>query len=668
MSKITGKEYPLSNIFSSEFEYYIPSYQRPYAWTTEQAEVLFDDLYQFFIDKTADNYFLGSIVLIKEEGNSKSEVIDGQQRLTTLSILFAVMAEAFDDEELKGECKSYIWEKGNIGQKIKSRPRLTLRKKDQEFFEKYIEKVALEDLMNVNPLTLDEAKKHIYENAKLLREKLDDRFSSDEERLEFYQFVLNECFLVAVSTPDQESAFRIFSVMNSRGLDLLPTDIIKSDTIGKLSKDKQDEYTDKWEEMENKVERAGFNEVCTHTRMIFAKERPRKTLLEEFREYVMERTSPEELIDDYLIPYTDIYSDLRNCNYRSSEKSDEINEVLRWLNKTYNNDWMPPAIQFLSTHQKDDAYVLWFLRKLERLAAYLLVTAQDVNARMSRYKWLLVEMERRPDTTLDSPLRMMELTEWEKKRFLDVLDGNIYDMPAKRRNYIIQRLNSLVSDGAATIDSKLFTIEHVLPQHPGKDSEWMKLWTRDEMDFWVNRMANLVPLTGKHNSAAQNYDFDTKKKKYFQSKGGTTSYPLTTQVINEEKWIPEVVKKRQEDILRIFSEKWELMPDETALQEDGIFYLAGNGSDAMGRLEETGKLVVLKGSRISSIIAPSLQENYRAIREKLIKQGVIQDNIFTCDWCAESVSQAAVILLGRSANGNTEWKKMDGRALGKCKR
>ena len=193
---------------------------------------------------------------------------------------------------------------------------------------------------------------------------------------------------------------------------------------------------------------------------------------------------------------------------------------------------MPPAIQFLSTHQKDDAYVLWFLRKLERLAAYLLVTAQDVNARMSRYKWLLVEMERRPDTTLDSPLRMMELTEWEKKRFLDVLDGNIYDMPAKRRNYIIQRLNSLVSDGAATIDSKLFTIEHVLPQHPGKDSEWMKLWTRDEMDFWVNRMANLVPLTGKHNSAAQNYDFDTKKKKYFQSKGGTTSYPLTTQAVS----------------------------------------------------------------------------------------------------------------------------------------
>lgn len=668
MSKITGKEYPLSNIFSSEFEYYIPSYQRPYAWTTEQAEVLFDDLYQFFIDKTADNYFLGSIVLIKEEGNSKSEVIDGQQRLTTLSILFAVMAEAFDDEELKGECKSYIWEKGNIGQKIKSRPRLTLRKKDQEFFEKYIEKVALEDLMNVNPLTLDEAKKHIYENSKLLREKLADRFSSDEERLEFYQFVLNECFLVAVSTPDQESAFRIFSVMNSRGLDLLPTDIIKSDTIGKLSKDKQDEYTDKWEEMENKVERAGFNEVCTHTRMIFAKERPRKTLLEEFREYVMERTSPEELIDDYLIPYTDIYSDLRNCNYRSSEKSDEINEVLRWLNKTYNNDWMPSAIQFLSTYQKDDTYVLWFLRKLERLAAYLLVTAQDVNARMSRYKWLLVEMERRPDTTLDSPLRMMELTEWEKKCFLDVLDGNIYDMPAKRRNYIIQRLNSFVSDGAATIDSKLFTIEHVLPQHPGKDSEWMKLWTRDEMDFWVNRMANLVPLTGNHNSAAQNYDFDTKKKKYFQSKGGTTSYPLTTQVINEGKWTPEVVKKRQEDILRIFSEKWELMPDEKALQEDGIFYLAGNGSDAMGRLEETGELVVLKGSRISSIIVPSLQENYRAIREKLITQGVIQDDIFTCDWYAESVSQAAVILLGRSANGNTEWKKMDGRALGKCKR
>ena len=79
-NKITGKEYPLSKIFSADFEYHIPGYQRPYAWTEEQAGILFDDLYDFFQTETIDNYFLGSIVLIKEENKPYADVIDGQQR------------------------------------------------------------------------------------------------------------------------------------------------------------------------------------------------------------------------------------------------------------------------------------------------------------------------------------------------------------------------------------------------------------------------------------------------------------------------------------------------------------------------------------------------------------------------------------------------------------
>ena len=87
--KISGAEYPLSKIFSSDFDYVIPSYQRPYAWALDQASELFDDLYDFYIRENEDTYFLGSIVLIKEEGKPFSEVIDGQQRLTTLTILLS---------------------------------------------------------------------------------------------------------------------------------------------------------------------------------------------------------------------------------------------------------------------------------------------------------------------------------------------------------------------------------------------------------------------------------------------------------------------------------------------------------------------------------------------------------------------------------------------------
>ena len=664
-SKITGKEYPLSKIFSSDFEYHIPGYQRPYSWTKEETGLLFDDLYNFFQEEKSDNYFLGSIVLIKEEQKRYAEVIDGQQRLTTLSILFSAMADAFGDSECKSDCKAYLCEKGKALEGIEAKPRVFLRDADHPFFYKYIQNVQLDALVALDPVTLDtEAKKHIRENCALLREKLKDIFLDDKQRLEFTQFLLTRCYLVVVSTPSQESAFRIFTVMNSRGLDLLPTDIIKSTVIGNLPKEKQQEYTEKWEGLEELTGRDGFNEVFTHTRTIFVKERQKKTLREEFEEYILKTVSPKRLIDDYLVPYTNAYVQLKNCEFTATHHADEVNGLLFWLNKTNNSDWMPPAIKFLAEHPNDSEYVLWFIRKLERLASYLLVTAQDVNHRVDRYKWLLVEMEGRPDSTLTSPLRNIELTDWEKEHFRQTLDGEIYTMTAQRRNYIIQRLDSFMSDGGASYNQKLFTIEHVLPQHPPVHGSCPELWPDEqERMYRLNRIANLVPLTRQRNSAAQNYGFTTKKEKYFQSKGGTSSYVLTTQVINEPKWTPDVVKKRQETLNEVFAEKWELSPSRQSETDEGLFLLAGRGSSAMGYPIDKDCFLVLKGSRIAPDVTSGLPQNYVEQRKTLLEIGIVQSNVFTEDHVFTSASAAASIILGRSSNGRREWAKLDGRTL-----
>lgn len=664
-NKITGKEYPLSKIFSADFEYHIPGYQRPYAWTEEETGILFDDLYEFFQTEAVDNYFLGSIVLIKDENKPYADVIDGQQRLTTLSILFSVMANSFHTEAYRNNCKKYLQEEGNILEGIVAQPRIFLRDWDQDFFSKYIQDIQLDALVQIDPVTLDtEAKRHIQKNCTVLREKFSEVFNDENDLLKFTQFILTRCFLVVVSTPNQESAFRVFSVMNSRGLDLLPTDIIKSMTIGKLPKDEEQKYTEKWEELENLTGRDGFNEVFTHTRTIFAKERPKKNLLDEFKEYVIKQTSPKSLVDEYLIPYTEAYVCLKNCDFSSTQNAEEINELLLWLNKTNNHDWMPPAIKFLTDHKNDSVYILWFIRKLERLASYLLVTAKDVNQRMERYKWILVEMESRPDNNLTAPLENIELTDWEKQQFIDALNGEIYSMTAKRRNYIIQRLDSFLSDGGATYNTKLFTIEHVLPQHPSADSEWMKLWPDTQTQrFWLNKIANLVPLTRQRNSAAQNYDFNTKKIKYFQSKNGTSSYTLTTQVINIASWTPEVVEARQKDLEEIFISKWDLKISKENSSENPIYKLAGRGGNASGYSLDGDNFVVMKGSHIAPDITDGLQTGYLILRNQLIADGMIVDGTFKEDYTFTSVSAAAVVILGRSANGRTEWTKLDGRTF-----
>ena len=165
-NRITGKEYPLSKVFGADFEYHIPGYQRPYAWTEEETGILFDDLYEFFQTEAVDNYFLGSIVLIKEENKRYADVIDGQQRLTTLSILFAVMANTFQSEEFKKTCKKYLQEDGNILEGISAQPRVFLRDRDQSFFSKYIQNIQLEQLAQIDPATLDtESQRHIQSNC-----------------------------------------------------------------------------------------------------------------------------------------------------------------------------------------------------------------------------------------------------------------------------------------------------------------------------------------------------------------------------------------------------------------------------------------------------------------------------------------------------------------------
>lgn len=427
----------------------------------------------------------------------------------------------------------------------------------------------------------------------------------------------------------------------------------------------QTSCTDRWKALETLVGRDGFNEVFTHTRTIFAQERPKKSLLDEFREFVVNRTTPKGLIDDILTPYTKAYFAAKNAQYSSVSHAAEVNNLLYWLNKIENYDWMPSAIKFLAEHPNDPDYTLWFFQKLERLAAYLLVTAQDVNHRVDRYKWVLAEMSGNSSRNLSSPLQTIELTAAEQRRFIECLDGNIYAMTSRRRNYIVQRLDSFLAAGGAQYDAKIFTIEHVLPQNPAPNSEWFQLWPdAAERALWLNRIANLVPLTRQHNAAAQNYDFATKKQSYFQTKGGVTSYALTTQVINCNSWTPDLVKQRQKDLLSLFCSKWELsasLPDAP----DVVFHLAIRDSNATGVAGSGTDFIVKAGSRISADTTPSCHSTYLAMRNDLIQQGVIVNRIFTRDHTFDSVSAAAVVVGGRSANGRKEWATLDGQPYGK---
>lgn len=675
-TRITGKEYPLKQIFSKEFDYYIPPYQRPYAWSTEEAGTLFNDLYDFFSEEKNDNFFLGSIVLMKKEENkAEVDVIDGQQRLTTLTILLAVIAKCLSDSDAQKSCLDYLREPGNKLEKLEAKPRLHLRERDQDFFNKYIQNIKLDDLVKLDIKSLkDESQQHIKENCELFINKIETVFHNDEDKItEFCIFLMTRCYIVSVCAPNEQSAFRVFSVMNSRGMDLLPIDIIKSNIIGQIPDKEQQLYTDKWEELEVQTTRAGFNDLFAHIRMIFAKSKAKQNLLDEFTEAVLKKTTPKELIDKYLEPYAEAYSILNKKNYESTKHAEEVNRYLFWLNKVENSDWMPSAIKFMAEHKNDSEYVLWFVKKLERLSSYLYITAKDVNFRIERYKSILEEMEINPDHCIDDLLVSIELTNKEKQEFVNALNGDIYLLTGKRRNFVILRLNAFVSDGANKFDYEpnILTIEHVLPQTVEKGSQWDELWTDlDTRHQWLNKIANLVPLTRKKNSAAQNYDFDKKKNTYFKGKDGTTSYPLTTQVLCENEWTPEVVKKRQDALIKRFVDCWELVffksVDQNHTQTDAestIFYITDKrGANAKGYSTATG-FIVTADSKLSDNIVDNFNANYPnayKLRQKLLEDKIVIDCVFQDDYEFDSISLAASIILGRNASGPKEWTNKDG--------
>lgn len=552
-------EQPLFKIFSNDFAFSIPPYQRPYAWTTEQVGELLSDLLAFLGNERdpineVNPYFLGSIVLIKSEGSPEADVVDGQQRLTSLTILMAAL-RILVSGDYANELTKFIYEKGDLILGTPNRYRLNLRERHEEFFRQYIQnEKGLDKLLQFDSAQLTDSQKNIQANTKYLLEKLSEL--PESQRVRLLQYLMTRCFLVVVSTPDLDSAYRIFSVLNARGLDLQLTDLLKSEIIGAIPKAKQATYTQIWENKEEDLGRDAFQDLFAHIRMIYRKAKLRESALNEFRKYIQPYKEPEKFIDEVLRPYSDAFEIIKTASYQSDKGAEAVNSLFRWLNQIDNFDWVPPAIVFLSKNRHYPNKLKHFFTDLERLAAGLMIMRADINDRLERYGRLLTAIESEADLyTSDSSL---QLTPSESQRIIDILNGDLYLMK-RIRLYILLRLDSALSEGEATYNYPIISVEHVLPQNPKADSTWTKWFpSPEEHNHAVHRIGNLVLLSRRKNAEAQNYDFDKKKEKYFATSKGVAPFAITTQVLQKSEWTPTIVSQRQMELLQKLKVLWRL--------------------------------------------------------------------------------------------------------------
>ena len=553
-------EVVLGKVFNDDYLFQMPVYQRPYSWTTEETSELLSDLANAMNDETsADPYFLGSIVLISDPNNSKHEVIDGQQRLTTLTMLFCVLRDLSECQTARDSLNLRVMEKQDIFAGGRNRFRLSIRDRDMEFFQDKVQNEGkIQDFISEGetPLSTD-SRKLIFRNTKYLWERLSTW--SPEKRDSLSEFVIRKCYLVIISAYDRDSAHRIFAVLNARGRDLTPTDILKSDVIGEIPGRKQPEYTQRWEDIEDELGREEFRELFTHIYVIFKGDRFHRELAKAFNVDVLSVHNGIEFIDDILVRYTEAFKVIRKSVYENSEYSNRVNRMLEYLGRIDNDDWIPIAMVFYDRYKDEPAKFLRLLKDLDRLAYAMFILGIRRDARLARYAPAISAVKNN-DENIFGDSGPLQLTQQEQMDVVSVLNQSIYRLRPVGRfaRPLLLRLDSMLADADAHYNPKTVTVEHVLPQTPDNKSDWVRNFPdEDERIEWTHKLANLVLLSRSKNSKAQNYEFNKKKTEYFQ-RNGVTPFALTTQIVSESEWTPKVLARRQDKLISVIKSKWRL--------------------------------------------------------------------------------------------------------------
>jgi hypothetical protein len=559
-SPIDATELNVARIFSDGYAFEIPPYQRPYAWERDQVSELLSDLLDALDDSRggrAGAYFLGSIVLIKSPAAADAQIVDGQHRLATLTILFSVLRDLTSSDVQRLKRHSYVCQSGDTDLGTRDRYRVLLRERDRGFFERAVQATGATDALP-NVETLVGSERRIVENARLLRERLSAL--EESRRNELVAFVLQHCYVVVVAVPTADAARRIFTVLNARGLDLTATDILKADLLERAGRDREAALAHDWESIEEVLGRDRFVELFTHIRIIYEREKPRSALESAFRRVVGPfDTDPANFIPSLLDPLAEAMEMLDDAAEVLRCFGSEATKAVRSLGRIDNKDWVPPAILLIWFHKRDrldSQQVGASLVRLERLAYYLFVIRADVNVRALRFAGVLDELD--PPVHRAARTPGLDLIANEPRAFLEALDGSIYER-SRVVKAVLQRLDEALSTGGAVYEDPT-SIEHVLPQTVDPNSEWARLFPDgQERERWTHRLANLVFLTRRTNIRASNWDFERKKREYFQSRDGRNPYPLTQQVLDEPTWTTVVLERRQRQLLERLAGIWALV-------------------------------------------------------------------------------------------------------------
>ena len=513
----------------------IPEYQRPYAWTSEQIETLFEDIWEFAttiggLDQNG-SYFLGSIVSFENE-NGEQEIIDGQQRITSLFLLLrAIYTKLIHGDDAHTDAaqnfirqiEPAIWRTDNRTGKVDYNDiLLTSKVADNE------ENEILRDILKDGVANPD-ANDNYSKNYLLFQKLYDDHCTKSP--LKIYDFIyalLNQAILLPISADSQDTALTIFSTLNNRGLPLSDADIFKAKIYNNLKDDEKDNFISQWKTLEKEATEAHESiQQLFYYYMFYlrAKENDVSSTTPGVRKYYaankFSRLFEADLMEELktVLNLWKVINTNQDIPGEDWDNNPKIRKALDTLTSYPNEFWKYPVITYYLSHRNrenfDEEFFLFLNKLIEELMTRFLLFP-TINAVKSDIMKLGAKIINDPHP--DFGFREIDRSLLEDK--IRIPHRNIVRMLLK--SYAYNHQEQLLPDN--------WQIEHILPQ------KWQSSFFPETDSKKVNEMiehiGNKTPFERKLNIVASNGYFKKKQQEYQKSEIEVTKI-LVTSIDND---------------------------------------------------------------------------------------------------------------------------------------
>jgi hypothetical protein len=567
MSKLNIDQQTVYQLFSDKkADFLIPDYQRPYAWGENECQTLWDDIFTFaFPDddcdkfKKDDEYFLGPIVTFNNAG--KHEIIDGQQRLTTLMLLLRAFYTKFlnmqdkNSVSIRNSIAKCIWKSDEFGNLIEDQLKIDSQVSTDDDKEEF--------LYILRHGTVEKTYKSRYAGVfRFFQTKIDEFIGRYPAYCAYLPArIMNNCILLPIEAETQDTALRIFSTLNDRGLPLSDSDIFKAQFYKYYTaKGEKDSFIAKWKELESLCEKIFHPIVGTPMDELFTRymyfERAKMGIksstteaLRRFYEKDSYKLLKTEGVFDNLIILANFWNDVANQN--NERFSSEILRKLFVLNYAPNGMWTYfVSVYFMQNKDtdgmlEDDPFMVF----LDRITAFIwtyAVTNPGVNAlRTPVYAEMVNIVNGIPVTFNDYRFDLVNVR--------NVMNNFGYYNARPITKAMLTWWAYTMQDQPLYSLETILEIEHIYAKNRNEKENTLS----DSRN--VELLGNKALLEKKINIRASDYRFADKAMYYKgfinkrkQQKEGTKNVELVSFAMTKEDFTERDIKERNELIINAF--------------------------------------------------------------------------------------------------------------------